>query len=270
MYNDLFSIGKITIHSYGVLIALGYVTAILICYFRAKKRDLDPEVILDIALIAIFGGLGGGKLLYIIVEWKRFIEKPLALLGGDGFVVYGGIIVAAVCAVIYCKIRKVDFLTYFDLVMPAVSVAQAIGRLGCFFAGCCYGAPTESPIGVIFPSGSLAPAGIRLWPTQLFSSGGDLIIAAILFAVSTRKTKKGTVGSLYLVLYGIGRFIVEFFRADSRGTVGQLSTSQFISIFIFAIGAILLIYFNFLSNKDKDGNKEGKSGKDKKRKEAAK
>ena len=159
--------------------------------------------------------------------------------------VYGGIIAVIIFFIIYCRIKKIDLFETADIFMPQVSIAQAFGRVGCFLAGCCYGAETTSPIGIVFPYGSIAPAGVKLWPTQLMSAGGNLIIAAILFAVSYfayKKKAKGIVLSSYLILYGVGRFIIEFFRNDARGSVGALSTSQFISIFIVIGGVGFLIY----------------------------
>jgi len=123
-----------------------------------------------------------------------------------------------------------------------VALAQGFGRLGCFMAGCCYGAETDSVLGIIFPEGGMAPAGVKLWPTQLFSAGGDFLIAGILLATYRKLPHKGDGGALYLLLYAVGRFFVEFFRGDQRGAVGALSTSQFISIFIFAAAIGLLLY----------------------------
>ena len=125
-----------------------------------------------------------------------------------------------------------------------IALAHACGRIGCFLAGCCYGRETDSFLGVVFPEHSMAPSGVKLLPTQLFSSAGDFLIMAILLLYSRKTRPKGRTGALYLILYGIGRFLIEFLRADDRGTVGSLSTSQFISIGIVAVGLIL-----FFSNK---------------------
>ena len=155
--------------------------------------------------------------------------------------------------------RLLKFLDYFDIVMPEVARAQAFGRIGCFLAGCCYGRPTDSVFGVVFPEDSLAPAGIKLIPTQLISAAGDFAIAIILIILADVVFKKakesslkaktgfgmvsGDIGCIYMFLYGIGRFLVEFLRNDVRGTVGNLSTSQFISLFIVA-GSIILYVIN--------------------------
>lgn len=248
MYNDWLSIGNFTIHGYGVMIALGFVAALLLSYYRAKKNGLEQEAIVDLALLCIVAGFAGAKLLYIIVEWKTFIKEPLSVIGGAGFVVYGGVVCGILVGGIYCYFKKLKFLAYLNLIIPQIALAQGIGRIGCFFAGCCYGAPTDSFLGIVFPQGSIAPAGIRLWPTQLFMAAGDLAIAGILYLFGRNDKLKKHVAEAYMLLYGIGRFAIEFLRNDSRGNVGMLSTSQFISIFIVA-GGIAILVFRYIKSK---------------------
>ena len=137
---------------------------------------------------------------------------------------------------------------YFDIFMPSVALAQGFGRIGCFLAGCCYGRPTESAIGIAFTHSHYAPNGIKLIPTQLISSAGMFVIAGILFYYGRKKHIPGKISALYLLLYSIGRFIIEFFRNDYRGEIGVLSTSQFISLFMFAAGIVFMIV---LSKKEK-------------------
>jgi phosphatidylglycerol:prolipoprotein diacylglycerol transferase len=242
MYNDLFSIGSVTIHGYGLMIAVGFAFAIIISYVRAKAYGLRKNAVIDIALLAMIFGFLGAKLLYVIVEYKAFFADPISVLGSDGFVIYGGIIGGVTAALIYCRIKKISFMSYFDLAIPSVAVAQGFGRIGCFLAGCCYGCESTT-LGVIFPEGSIAPAGIPLLPTQLFSSAGDFLIALVLVLYARKSKIKGNVGALYLLLYGAGRFVIEFFRSDVRGSVGILSTSQFISIF-FILGAVVMFFIN--------------------------
>ncbi len=242
MYNDLFSIGGITIHAYGAMIAFGFAIAIILSYLRANAFGLRKSAVIDIALLALIFGFLGAKLIFVIVEYQAFFTDPLRVLGSEGFVVYGGIIGGVAAAIIYCRIKKISFMSYFDLAMPAVAVAQGFGRIGCFLAGCCYGCESTF-MGVVFPEGSLAPAGVPLLATQLISSAGDFLIALILILYARRSKIKGHVGTLYLLLYGIGRFVLEFFRNDGRGSIGVLSTSQFISIF-FVIGAVILFFIN--------------------------
>ena len=180
----------------------------------------------------------------MIVEWKRFLADPLSVLGSEGFVVYGGIIAGVLAAIIYCKRKKLVFLEYFDLCSASIALAQGFGRIGCFLAGCCYGRETTSSLGVVFPEGSLAPAGVKVLPTQLFSSAGDFGIMFVLLWHYHHRKKVGDTGFLYMLLYGIGRFGIEFLRNDNRGEVGIFSTSQFISLFIIAAAILLFFWRN--------------------------
>ena len=141
---DLFSIGKFTIHGYGLMIAIGILCCVAMASYRAKKNGLDQEAIVDIGIYGVIGGFLGAKILYVIVEFKTFIKDPKTVLGSEGFVVYGGIIAGFLTAIVYCRIKKLYFLEYFDLAVASISMAQGFGRIGCFLAGCCYGRPTDS------------------------------------------------------------------------------------------------------------------------------
>ena len=251
MKNDLFSIGPFTIHGYGLMIALGIVVCVIMGTYRAKKHGYKEDAVLDIAIFSVLAGFLGAKLLFVLVEFDLFLENPMQVLGSEGFVVYGGIIAGVLAAVLYCRIKKLSFLEYFDLLAPSVSIAQGFGRIGCFLAGCCYGRETHAFWGVTFPEGSFAPAGVPLIPTQLLSSAGDFAITGILLLYSKHSKQKGNTGALYLLLYGIGRFLVEFLRSDDRGTVGILSTSQFISIGIVLL-AILMFWRNSVRKKKEE------------------
>lgn len=243
MRNELFSIGPFTIYGYGLMIAIGIMAAYLVGEYRAKKKGLDPDHIFYYVIWCVIGGFLGSKLLYFITDIKHIIENPKVILSlSDGWVVYGGIIGGIISAMIYSRIKKVKFLAYFDLLIPSVALAQGFGRIGCQFAGCCYGQETHGPLGVVFHDSLYAPNGVSLVPTQLISSGLNFIHFLILIWFAKRKKADGQVGALYLILYSIGRFILEYFRGDlERGSVGTLSTSQFISIFTVIAGIALFI-----------------------------
>lgn len=240
---DLFSIGKFTVHGYGLMIALGFVFALFYADWQCKKDKLNDELFFNLAIFVLIFGWLGGKIMFCIVEFKRFIVDPISILGSEGFVVYGGIISGLITIIIYCRIKKLDFLRYIDVMVAAVAINQAFGRIGCFLAGCCYGRETDSWIGVIFPEGCMAPAGVKLIPTQLISAAADLLMFIVLFAIiNNRKYKKGIPVSVYLIGYAIGRSVIECFRSDERGAVGALSTSQFISMFTCLLGVLFLIF----------------------------
>lgn len=241
MKNELFSIGPITVYGYGLMIGIGILVCVLMGMRRAKKYSLKEEAVIDIAIVGLIVGWLGAKVLYVIVEWKAFIADPLSVLGTEGFVVYGGISAGVLAAVVYCKRKGYRFLEYFDLLAPSIAVAQGFGRIGCFMAGCCYGRETDSALGVVFPAGSIAPAGVKLLPTQLFSAAGDFGIMFALLWHYKRRKHVGDTAFVYMLLYGVGRFVIEMFRNDNRGEVGVLSTSQFISIFIVAAALLLLL-----------------------------
>lgn len=240
MKNVICSIGPITVYGYGLMIGIGVLFCILMGMMRAKKHGLKEEAIIDIAIYGLICGFIGAKLLFVIVEWKTFINNPMSVLGTEGFVVYGGISAGVLAAIVYCRLKKLVFLEYFDLAAASIALAQGFGRIGCFLAGCCYGRETDLALGVVFPSGSMAPAGVKVLPTQLFSSAGDFAIMAFLLWHYKRRSYVGDTGFFYMLLYGIGRFFLEILRNDNRGSVGMLSTSQFISVFIVAAALFLL------------------------------
>lgn len=240
---EILSIGPFTIHGYGLMIGIGILACIWLASFRAKKKDMSPEAVLDIAIYGVLFGFVGAKLLYVIVEFKDFIRDPMSVLGSEGFVVYGGIIFGVLAGIIYCRIKKLKFMEYFDLAAPSIAIAQGFGRIGCFLAGCCYGRRTDAWYGVVFPESALAPSGVKLIPTQLISSIGDFAIMAVLLLYSKKAKHPGDVGALYMLLYGVGRFFIEYLRNDDRGAIGVLSTSQMISI-VIVVGGILLFFLN--------------------------
>lgn len=245
MLPELCSIGPFTLYSYGLMTAIGIILAIWIGEIQLKKAEIAEEGFLyGLGIVCVVFGYASSKLLFWITILPELIEDPARLLDlRNGFVVFGGLIGGVLSAYVYCKKKRVDFWRMFDLVAPLVALAQCVGRIGCFLAGCCYGQPTESPFGVVFSESLYAPSGIRLFPIQLVSSGLNLLNFLFLFFLwKTRKLKKGCVGALYIITYSIGRFFLEYFRGDlERGSIGALSTSQFISIFTFGIGIAMLI-----------------------------
>ncbi|BFL48026.1 prolipoprotein diacylglyceryl transferase [Lactonifactor longoviformis] len=259
MKNDLFSIGPLTIHGYGLMIAIGVLAAYLVGEYRAKKNNLNPEPVFAITFLCLIGGLLGAKLLFFITDIKEILENPKVLLDlSYGFVVYGGILGGILTFYIYSRYKKLNFLQYFDILIPSVALAQGFGRIGCFLAGCCYGMESSCPFSITFHSSEFAPNGIPLIPTQLISSGLNFIHFFLLIYLAKKVKAHGQIAALYLILYSAGRFILEFFRGDLiRGSVGALSTSQFISIFTFLAG---IIFFWFCGKKYKKGTGLSESG----------
>lgn len=256
-----FQMGNIVGYSYGLMIGLGALLAIFVSEWRAKRRGLDGELVFSAAVWGLFAGLLGAKLTFIISNIKYLFTDPGYVLGTDGFTVYGGVVLGILVGGLIVRRKKVDVPLYLDLVIPQIALAQGFGRIGCFLAGCCYGKPTHSHFGVIFPPEAIAPSGVPLIPTQLISAIGDFLIFIILlllsnFATNYLKVKKGdgpgtdrksffqppSISGMYLILYGIGRFAVEFLRADPRRTALGLTSNQYVSILFLAAGIALIVY----------------------------
>lgn len=242
MYNDLFTIGGITFHGYGLMIGIGIISAYLLAEYRAKKMGLDPDHLFPLLLYGAGFGLAGAKLLYYLTIFKDILQDPgLLLRFSGGFVVYGGIMGGICAGFFYCKAKKISFYRYLDLVVPSIALAQGFGRIGCFLAGCCYGQECHGPLSVTFRSSQFAPNNIPLFPSQLVSSAFDFLNFFVLCALARKNKTPGRISAFYLIFYSIGRFVIEFYRGDLiRGTVGSLSTSQFISLFVALSGFFLL------------------------------
>jgi phosphatidylglycerol:prolipoprotein diacylglycerol transferase len=236
------------------MISIGLIFAVYLFMKRSKKEGYNEDHIFNLAIFAIISGVIGAKLLYIIVESPSLIKEPSLLLEdfGSGFVFYGAILGGVLGAYIYAKRKKWSFIKVLDIAMPSVPLAQAFGRIGCFFAGCCYGKETTSPWGIEFNNSPFAPHDVHLIPTQVISSVGNfLIFAAVMWFDRKKKTKDGQTCAVYMILYSIARFAVEFLRGDDRGTIFKiLSTSQFICILVLIAG--LVIYFKAKKPENKD------------------
>ena len=241
MINDI-QIGPLTLHVYGIMVALGFLSALIISERRAKKRGMDTEILYGIFWCAIFGGAAGSKLLYYTVSIPDILKDPSILWSfQNGWVVYGGILGGVFASFLYCRYKKADFVQYLDLVLPEVAFAQGCGRIGCFFAGCCYGRETDSVLSIQYWQSEYAPNGVKLIPTQIYSSIGDFALAFLLMAYAKREPKKGKIAAGDCILYSIGRFIIEMMRNDYRGAWGFLSTSQIISIVILVLGIAIFV-----------------------------
>jgi len=249
--NELLQIGPFTVYGYGLMIAIGVLVAYSVGEYRAKKRGLDPDSLFWLTISCLIGGILGAKLLFILVEIKSIIANPKILLDvTHGFVVYGGIIGGIGVGYLFCKIKKLPFLKYFDLVMPSIAIAQGFGRVGCMFAGCCYGRETDSWFHVIYQTSDFAPNGVALIPTQLIMALLNFAHFFILAYLAKKVVKHdGQVAGFYLVFYSIGRFFLEYLRNDPRGEVKMLSTSQFISLFILAAGVGTILLCGYLGKK---------------------
>ena len=242
-----FPVFGITIPMYGVMSAVGMLAAFILLGFTRKHTRFSEDHALSAAIWAIVMGFIGAKVLYWIVELDQIIADPSYLLHTlrEGFVFYGALIGGLLGVAIFAATKKLPFFSLTDYFIPALVIGHAFGRIGCVFAGCCYGMECVSPISIVFPEGSAAPAGVPLLPTQIMESAFLFLLCAFLVWRLKKQKPFGTVSGWYMVLYGACRFGIEFFRSDERGAVGVLSTSQFISIFVLLGGIALLLLVKF-------------------------
>jgi phosphatidylglycerol---prolipoprotein diacylglyceryl transferase len=250
MYPRLFELGPITVYTYGVLLAAAYLLGLKFAMVRAKARGLDAVRVLDLGIYIIISALVGAKLLLLITDFRSFRADPreLLTLARSGGVFYGGLILAVIVALWYIRRAGLPLWTTCDVFAPGIALGHVVGRFGCFFAGCCYGKPTTLPWGITFTDPFAAanvgtPLGVHLHPTQLYEAGAEaLILMALLLTEKKGKPYPGRTFWLYILLYAVSRFIIEYFRGDERGTVGIFSTSQFISLVLAPLAIGMLVY----------------------------
>ena len=253
MYPELFKLGPVTVYTYGVLLAAAYLLGLRLAMSRAKSRGLDPNRTLDLGIAIIISALVGAKLLLLLVDFDRFRQNPGELFSivRSGGVFYGGLIAAVAVAFWYMWRHKMPLWTTCDVFAPGIALGHAVGRLGCLMAGCCYGRPTDVPWAITFTNPEAAanvgtPLGVALHPTQLYESAAEALILVLLLVTEKKgRPFEGRTFWSYIVLYGLSRFVIEFFRGDDRGILfGAISTSQFISLVLVPLGIGMLIYLS--------------------------
>jgi phosphatidylglycerol:prolipoprotein diacylglycerol transferase len=254
MYPELFRIHNFPVNTYGVLLALAFLLALVVAARLAAGDGLPRERIYDLGLWLLLAAIVGSKVLMLVVE-PEYRANPAHLLSLDflrsGGVFYGGFVAAVVTAVLLVRRFKLPWWKTADAFAPAIALGQAIGRQGCFAAGCCWGKPTTLPWGVKFSEAGHEITGVpietTIHPTQLYESFACFIIFLFLVWLHRRKIFSGQVILFYGVLYAATRFTVEFFRDDPRGDLfgltsrTGLSTSQLISLVVFIASVVFLI-----------------------------
>jgi phosphatidylglycerol:prolipoprotein diacylglycerol transferase len=250
MYPRLLELGPMTVYTYGVLLAAAYLLGLRLAMSRAKARELDSVRVLDLGIYIIISALIGAKVLLLITDFHTFRADPreLLTLARSGGVFYGGLIFAVTVALWYIRRSGLPLWTTCDVFAPGIALGHSIGRLGCFFAGCCYGRPTDVPWAVTFTDPFAAanvgtPLGVHLHPTQLYEAAAELLILfGLLWTERKGRPYPGRTFWLYILLYAITRYVIEIFRGDERGTVGVFSTSQFISLILAPLAVAMLVY----------------------------
>jgi phosphatidylglycerol:prolipoprotein diacylglycerol transferase len=249
MHPLLFKIGSVPIHTYGFLIAIGFLVAVLVIRSLCKKSGLDIEKTLDFTFWLLLVGFIGARILFIITKWSDFAADPMDMLRvwEGGLVFLGGPILCVPFAIWYMKKNNLPLWKTMDVLIPGLTINHMFGRFGCLSAGCCYGKPTGSDWGVRLYSDLVDKdlQGVPLHPTQLYEAGSLFVLFLGLLWVFKKKSFDGQVALTYFMAYPIIRSIIEVFRGDLiRGFVidGILSTSQFLSILIFIAATAVLVW----------------------------
>jgi phosphatidylglycerol:prolipoprotein diacylglycerol transferase len=244
------STGPFTLHTYGVLLAIAFLAGLWVASRQAKRAGLDANRITDMAVWVLIAGLLGAKVLLVAVDWSYFGRNPRDVLSvfQSGGVFYGGLIAGILVAWRYARRYKLPGWQTADVLAPGVVLGQAIGRLGCFSAGCCWGKPTQLPWAVTFTDVYAArqvgtPMDTALHPSQLYESLAAFLIFLFLLWLAPRKRFHGQVTLVYVALYSAARFGLEFLRGDpDRGSWlrGTVSTSQIIAV-VLLLGVALIL-----------------------------
>jgi len=245
MHPILFKIGNLTVYTYGFFVASGFMTGIWLARKEARRLGHDPEKIMDLCFYILVAAIAGARLFYVVINYRTFLNDPLEIvrLWNGGLVFYGGFIAALLVSVIYLRMHHLSVWKTADILAPSLALGHSIGRIGCFFAGCCYGSVCDLPWAVTFTHPeTLAPMNIPLHPSQLYSSASNLAIFCFLWAYRRRKKFDGQLFWLYVLIYALTRSVIELFRGDFRGTMlfDMFSVSQCIGI-IMAVVSILMM-----------------------------
>jgi phosphatidylglycerol---prolipoprotein diacylglyceryl transferase len=239
MYPELFRIGRFTMNSFGLMMALAFISSGFVAHWQFKKRGVRPDFIYGLLIAAVIGGLLGAKIHYLILHPS---EWPGNLLSGGGLVWFGGLFGALLGVVIVTRLSKQSLARVMDAGAIAVSIGYAVGRMGCFLRGDDYGVPTDLPWGMAFPKG-LPPTTVRVHPTQLYEIAGSLLIFVLLvWVISPRFKREGPLIFVYAILAGVERFLVEFIRTNKPVALG-LTSQQWIAIAMIVVGIIFTWYF---------------------------
>lgn len=255
MMPDLVSIGPLTIHWYGVMMALGFLTGLLNWTLLGRPRGRNFQFCSDMLFWIMIAGIVGARLAYVVSDFSYFAAHPLHIVRVDegGLIYFGGFLGAWLALFLFARRRKAPFFELADLVVTSLPLAHAFGRVGCFMNGCCHGTVTHCFLGVFYPQRSIAwydqlqrgllgadaTQSLPVHPVQLYESTFNLVLFAVLLLVWRARRRPGMVGVVYLLLYPIGRFLLEFLRGDDRIRWGAFSVAQWVSIGLFVAGLVL-------------------------------
>jgi len=268
MHPDFISIGPLTIHSYGVMMALGFLAGLGNWILLGRREGHSAQFCMDLMFWVILSGIVGARLAYVLENWAAYAADPLSIVRVDqgGLIFYGGFVAASAAVVFFVRRHKVPMASLFDFVVTSVPLAHAFGRIGCFLNGCCFGSCTKAVPHVRFPQHSIpwysqiregriasnAALSNPVHPVQLYEAAFNILVYGVVVWLFRRKGRPGMVTGVYLVLYAIGRFSLEFMRGDraDRLAVMQLSIGQFVSLFVLLAGLAVLGYIHHNARPD--------------------
>ena len=238
----------LSLPTYGLLLAIAFLAALAVAVRGARREGIETTAMTDLWIISLLAGVIGAKLLLYLLDWRYYFDNPAAILASlrSAGVWYGGLLVAVAACLIVVRRRGLDGWVIGDIAAPAISLGQAIGRLGCFAAGCCYGKACELPWAVTFSNPRAheitgVPLSVPLHPTQLYHALADFTLFLGLLWLVPRRKFNGQALLAYLILYAIVRGVIEVFRGDPRGALGALSTSQILGAAIVLVAGWLYV-----------------------------
>jgi len=246
VFPDLFSIGPITLHTYGLFIALGLVSAVYLALRSSEEYGLQRQMVMDMAFWAALFGVLGARAAFVLMNMDLYSTNPISMfkIWQGGLVFSGGMIASIAFMIVYIRKKRLEFWKVADLFAPSIALGASIGRLGCFSAGCCYGKPCNLPFAVVFHNPhSLAPLNVPLHPTQLYHAALLFIIFLILMRLRKRRLFDGQVFLWFLILHSFQRLFVERFRGDFRNHIPgtEMTVTQLISLLILTAAIFLLL-----------------------------
>lgn len=246
------------LHTYGLMIAIGFLAAMMLAKRQAEREGEDPDRFIDLSFYLLLAGLIGARIVFILTKLPEYLKDPIEIFKfwNGGLVWYGGFIGAALCLVYFARKQRLNYFKFADTMVPFMALAHACGRFGCIAAGCCFGKPTDRPWGIVFPPGSMAAQehqaeglihmgepSLPVHPTQLYEAGAELALFALLLWLARSKRFHGQQFLIWLAIYPVMRTVIELFRGDKERGVYILSTSQYLSILVGGAAFALYLYF---------------------------
>jgi phosphatidylglycerol:prolipoprotein diacylglycerol transferase len=253
----LINFGPFSLHTYGLAMAVAFGFGIWIAMKRAEKFGVGAKYALDLSVLILIFSLVGARVTYVATHWDEFADHPLdaispiqhtGQIGIAGLVLLGGVIAGFATAWIYSSRKQLPFLLTTDIFVPSLALGIAIGRIGCFFNGCCFGLPSDLPWACVFPPNSLAGEiypGVHVHPTQLYESVYMFLVFIGLMIAGRERLALGLLTGMFLMLYGIGRFFIEMLRWYESEMIlirsPRFTISQLISLGMVAVGIYLIV-----------------------------